>query len=414
MDCLTLRPLDGGGWAWVLQSGAGLQSGTGELGAMPRRPDGARVRLMLPGAWVTHLHVTISAKSARLIAQALPFAVEESLAEDIEDVRLAHGQRSEDGLVAVRAVNRARLQALLDALKAHGLEPDAIFSELDAIPTPTEGWVLLPLPNYGSGDTPEGGQVLARSKDEAMSVDMAWLKDLLAGGEAVHVVHAPGADALIALLAPEAVRSREPAPQGAWVWLHQHLRETSGIDFLAGQGRGKPWGETLRPWVWPAALAASVLVAQLGLMLWQTQEYKRQTLQMQDELARVAREAAPQVQRWVNPLVQLRQMAKGTGATANDAALLPLLAAASPAFAAQPTVRLGQLRYQAAAQPGRAPTGKTSGAQLEMQLQAQDAAALEALAAALKSRAGAQVELHGLRVEGGQAEARLRFKEGGA
>ena len=331
------------------------------------------------------------------------------MAEDVEQARIAHGARSAEGLVTARVVNRARLGALLAELATHDLQVDAIFSELDAIPRPVDGWVLLPLPSSSSG-----GQVLACSSDEAMSVDIAWLKHLLPAESPVHLIDVPGAEAVLAQLPAGCVLSRDPAPQGAWVWLHQHLREANGIDFLAGQGRGKAWGAALRPWALPAALAASVVVAQLGLMLLHTHQLKQQTILMQAELERVAREAAPMVKRWVNPLVQLRQMSKGTGAAQAESGLLPLLAAVSPALNVQPTVKLGALRYQAGAQPGRAASGKTAGGLLEMQLQAQDAQALEALAAALKSKAGTQVELSGLRAEGGQAEARLRIKEGGA
>ncbi len=403
-NLLTLRPLADDVWAWVLQTISGVQSAEGLLAALPRPPAGSRVRLLLPGDWVTHATVLISAKSPRLIAQALPFALEETLAEDIEQVRMAHGVRAADGMVAARVVNRARLDGVLAELKAQGLEPDAIFSELDAIPRPHEGWVLLPLADA----------LLMRSADEAMSVDVAWLSDVMAAGATVHLIGVPGAEAVVAKLPAGCVPSREPAPQGAWVWLHQHLREADSIDFLAGQGRGKAWGESLRPWAFPAALAASIVLAQLGLMLVQTQQAKQHTQAMQAEIERVAREAAPEVKRWVNPLSQLRQMAKrGGGATTAAGEFLPLLAALSPAMDAQPAVKLGNVRYQAGTQPGAkaGKSGVNSSGMLDVQLTAPDAAALDAVQTVLKARRGAQAELSGLRAEGGQAEARLRLKE---
>ena len=404
MDTLTLRPLRGERWAWVAQTAVGTQTGESPLAAVPRPAAGARVRLLLPGDWVTHTQVAISAKSPRLIAQALPFALEESIAEDVEQVRIAHGARSAEGVVSARVVNRARLDALLAGLAAQGFVPDAIFSELDAIPRPAEGWVLLLVDQ----------QVLALSADEAMSVDAAWLANLLMAGSQVHLVDVPGVETVLPYLPADAVLSREPAPQGAWVWLHQHLREANGIDFLAGQGRGKAWGDALRPWGFPAALAASVVVAQLGLMVMQTHQSAQHIKTMQAEIERVAREAAPEVKRWVNPLVQLRQMTKGTAAVQVDAGLLSLLAAASPALEAQPAVKLGTVRYQAGAQTARGVTGKAAGGFMEMQLQAQDAAALEAIPSVMRPKTGLQVELSGLRAEGGRAEARLRIKEGGA
>ena len=255
-----------------------------------------------------------------------------------------------------------------------------------------------------------------------MSMDASWLVDVLAADAVVHLVDAPGADAVAARL-PSSVRlTREPAPQGAWVWLHQHLDEVHGIDFLAGRGRGRDWGEALRPWAWPAALAASIFVAQLGLMLMQTHQLRQQTQAMQAELEDVARKAAPEVRRWVNPLVQLRQMAKGSGIAEAEGGFLPMLALMSPALQSQPAVKLGALRYQASAraQEGKTPasagrsSGRPSGGVLEAQLEAPGAEMLEALKNGLKLPAGVQGELGGLRAEGGRAEARLRIKEGGA
>ena len=405
MDVLTLRPLHDASWAWVLQTAHETASAEGLLADMPRVAAGGRVRLLLPGDWVTHTETTISAKSPRLIAQALPFALEESLAEEIEQLRIAHGARSADGKVQARVVNRARLDALLATLAAQGIEPDAVYSELDAIPRPPEGWVILPLPEA----------LLMRSAGEAMCLDDAWLPEVFGFETAVHVIDAPGVEAVLAHCPPGCLLTREPAPQGAWMWLHQHLRETEAIDFLGGKGGGRAWDAALRPWAVPAALAASVLAAQLGLMLLETYQLKTRTQSMQAELARVAREAAPEVKRWVNPLVQLRQLAKGSGGAQTEQGLLPLLAALSPALEAQPAAKLSDLRYQSGQLSGMSAraAGKTAGGTLEVQLEAPDAAALDAVNAALKSRPGMQAELSGLRAESGRAEARLRLKESG-
>lgn len=411
MDILTLRPLSSPAgdtqWAWVLQTAAGVQSHVTSLDAVPQATAGRRVRLLLPGDWVTHTQVNISAKSARLVAQALPFALEESLAEDIEQVRIAHAARAADGMVQARVVNRARLAALLATLKAQGIEPDAIFSELDAIPRPHEGWVVLPLPAV---EERSEQVLLCSAQDEAMSLDAAWLSSAL-GADAVSVHVIDAVDELHLDLPATALVTHEPAPHGAWMWLHQHLREDTSIDFLAGQGRGRAWGETLRPWAVPAALVACVLLLQLGLMLVQTYQFNQQRILMQAEIERVAREAVPEVKRWVNPLAQLRQMAQGSGgAAAAQGGFLPLLAAVSPSLVAQPSVNLGNLRYQAGSVPG-AKVSKSG--VLEMQLTAPQASSLDALYGALKQQTGIAAELSGLRAEGGQAEAHLRIKMSG-
>lgn len=395
----TLRPTPQGTWVWVYNTNSGQVVGEGELAHLPPG-HAARIRVLLPGAWVTHVPVTISAKSLRLVAQALPYALEEQLAEDIEQVQIAHGVRQADGSVAARVVQRERLAALLAELKAHDVTPDAVYSELDAIPAPVEGWVLLPL-------SPD--EILVRhGAHEAMSLPADWLSTLIQPQDAVHWVDVAGLEHLVGQVVPASSSlTREPAPGGAWLWLHQHLREAQAVDFLGGKGRGTPWGDKLRPWAWPAGLAASLFVLQLGYMLVHTQQLKQQAQAMRGQIEQVARDAAPEVKRWVNPLVQLRQMAKTSGTAQEERGLLPLLAALSPVLEAQSAVKLGSVRYQAGVAKGQS-------GYVEVQLTAPNTAALEAVSAALKNSPGLHAELAGLRAEGERAEARLRIKERGA
>lgn len=365
---LTLRPLDEARCAWVMERDGRLTNGEAVWEALPRPSPDARIRLLLPGDWVTHAEATIAAKNPRLIAQALPYALEEQLAEEVEQLRIAHGPRDAQGRVPARVVRRDRLDALLARLKALGIAPDAIYSELDALPRPDQGWSRLPLP----------GLTLARTADgQALALESEMLEAVL-GDAATHAID---------------------APEGPWAWLHRHLDERQGIDLLGGQNRANGLAEKLRPWRIPAAIAASALLLQAGLMVAETVHLNHERAALQADIERLAREAAPEVRRWVNPLAQLRQMATGPkAATAQGTGLLPLLAQTAPALAAQPAIKLGQLRYQ--------------GSTLDAQLSASQGAAFDALLATLRKQSGVTAELAEQRVEGAQAQARLRLKGG--
>ena len=80
----------------------------------------------------------------------------------------------------------------------------------------------------------------------------------------------------------------------------------------------------------------------------------------------------------------------------SEARSMELLAKAAPALAAQPGIKLGNLRYQ----------GNT----LDAQLSASEGTALENLLNALRQQSGMQAELAEQRVEGREAQARLRLK----
>ena len=188
-------------------------------------------------------------------------------------------------------------------------------------------------------------------------------------------------------------------PEGPLAWLHRHLRERDAIS-LSGEGQAPHLTERLRPWRVPAAIAATALLLHGGLMLHDTYTLGQQRATLQADIERMARAAAPEVSRWINPVAQLRQMAGGGATTADAAGMLDLLARLAPALAARPDIKLGNLRFQ--------------GGTLEAQLSTGSGSGLEALLGALNKEPGLQAELAEQRVEGGQASARLRLKGGRA
>jgi len=362
---MTLRPLDEERCAWVLEIDGRLQSGAAECKDLPRPPEATRVRVLIPADRITHAAIPIAARDPKLIKQAIPYALEEQLAEDIEQMHFAHGPRDKEGRVQVRAIRREELERLLDRLRQQGLEPDGVFSELDCLPLPAEGWVTLAW----------NGMLLARgSQGEALALEQGLLGPLLDGAP-VHAI--------------------DP-PEGALIWLHRRLSERGMIN-LIGNGRARALGDRLRPWRIPAALAAAALILQAGLMAYETHNLKRQRAELQAEIERMAREAAPDIKRWVNPVAQLRQRAAGDTAPSAEGGMLTLLAQLAPALAAQSDIKLGNLNFQ--------------GGTLEAQLSATESASLEALVKTLRQKPGLAAELTEQRVEGGQATARLRLKE---
>src|SRR5690606_39546112 len=76
--------------------------------------------------------VTLPTQKKRWLDKALPFAVEEWLAEEVEDFHLALGERLDDGRHRVVAVRRDWLRGWLDACGAN--PPRAIRVDADLLP----------------------------------------------------------------------------------------------------------------------------------------------------------------------------------------------------------------------------------------------------------------------------------------
>ncbi|MEE4297953.1 MAG: type II secretion system protein GspL [Pseudomonadales bacterium] len=104
----------------------------GDAAALP-------VVLVVPGEEVLAGRVAVPTRSQRQIDAALPYLVEEFLAEDVDQMHLASGARSDDGTVPVRVLRPQRLSNWLEALSAAGLMAVSARVDHDALAGPEQG-----------------------------------------------------------------------------------------------------------------------------------------------------------------------------------------------------------------------------------------------------------------------------------
>src|SRR5690554_4613825 len=89
-----------------------------------------RLTGLIPGDEALFCTADIPAKQSRFINQALPYAVEEQIAQDIETVHLALGRRTDDGY-QVAAIDNERMAQWVslfrgwEYVKLEGIFPDA-------------------------------------------------------------------------------------------------------------------------------------------------------------------------------------------------------------------------------------------------------------------------------------------------
>src|SRR5271163_1424079 len=68
------------------------------------------------------------------LARAVPFALEEQLTEDVDELCFALGRRQPSGRTPVAVVARSVLQAWLAELSSVGIEPSAMYADMSLIP----------------------------------------------------------------------------------------------------------------------------------------------------------------------------------------------------------------------------------------------------------------------------------------
>src|SRR5690625_1998429 len=97
---------------------------------------------LLPGFDVLLLSARIPTQSRQKQMRALPFVLEDQLAEDVEDLHFVPGAR-EDGALSVAVIDKARLREWLDACKSAGIALTQIQPETLALPRGADEWTVL-------------------------------------------------------------------------------------------------------------------------------------------------------------------------------------------------------------------------------------------------------------------------------
>src|SRR5512146_2141481 len=134
---------------WLVVDARGGAAGPpqgGPLSLAAPRAAGRHVIVLVPGTDVLSTHPELPpAKAGTQLHQLVPYALEEQLAEDIEDLHFAVGRRQgESARVPVAVVARKLMDEWTTLLKSNGLEPEALYADSELLPqNPGQAVALL-------------------------------------------------------------------------------------------------------------------------------------------------------------------------------------------------------------------------------------------------------------------------------
>ncbi|MFI8735718.1 type II secretion system protein GspL [Ectopseudomonas toyotomiensis] len=305
----------------------------------------AHWELVLPVEAVTACAVQLPTQKARWMRQALPFAVEELLAEEVELMHLALGEQLADGRHRVYALRASWLHECLALCAAQ--PPQAIRVDADLLPR--QGSQLLWLQSRWllGGEAP--WRLALQTED--------W-SALVGRCPSPCIASAPAGQAL-----PEPV-DEVYLLEDAHQWL---VRQGNGVDLAQGEFALRQSGDSWRRWRPLAGVLALCLVLQWGFNFAQGWYLQREADAYAASSEALYRELFPQDSKLINLRAQFDQhLAQSTG---GDSPVLGLLAEVAAALQADGAalVQVNQLDYSA-----------TRG-DLSLQLQAPGFAELERL-----------------------------------
>jgi general secretion pathway protein L len=355
---LRLDPADHGVGTWIVADEQGRRVGTpgaGPIGAATQAAAGRRVVVLVPAVDVLLTSVSLPVRGASKVLRALPFALEEQIAEDIEALHFAAGRIGADGGVAAAAVDRGQLEAWLASLSDAGFDPQVICSEAEGCPAAPNhlNWVL------------DADRCLARSGDGLpVLLEIASVEEALRfgpgfpgeSGDAKHLsvyVTPEGrmrhGDALEALRDELASLEIRILPDGVLPHLAAGVVSREPINLLQGQYAPRTQLDRLwKPWRTAAALLAVLAVVLVGQQALRLVQLKQEEARLDTAIAEAFQQALPGA-RMEDPRFQVeRRLAalRGTGGASNES-FLTALEAVGGALGETPGITLQSVSYRA-------------------------------------------------------------------
>lgn len=398
--------------SWLLLDATGTRAGAVARGPLREAADLAaqrRVIALTPADQVLVTQVELPVRGAARMRQALPFAMEEQVAEDLELMHFAAGRREPDGSLAAAAVRRERLEGWIGRLEGAGIEISAVMAEQSAVPSsPTSTiWVI------------EDGACLVRRPGEVpLRIEGDSVEDFLIFGDprdsdvegGAHLtVYLDAADQ--ARFGPELDALRDALtsleikllPDGALPLLAATAIREPGTNLLQGDFAPRTGMQRmLKPWRTAAALLLALVtlaVIRQGAELFQL---KAQEENLDTSIQAVFREAMPDVSRVVNARGQMetRLRAIRSAGGGSDAPFLAIMEVVSRALVAEPEARLESLSFRNGI--------------MELKIAVPGVDTLDRVARQVEAGGRLDAEILSANPRGESVEGRLQVSEGGA
>jgi len=345
-----------------------------------------RIVLLIPAEHCTLVEVRSPLRDRAKLMLALPGLVEERLVDDVERQHLTPGPVAADGRCQVLVVERARMDAWLEAARAAGLDPDHVVPDAYCLPA---GRILACV----------AGRALLRNDERAAALGtsaLALAPALLgSSGELRTLVTPEGAATAAACTAAGLSLREEPVAmieverilmRGLDGALPFDLRHGAYRTARALRARAERWRLPALLGLALIGLAALALALEVGGLL---RERRALRAELAPLLERVAPEAVGQPD--PRPYLDARQ-ARRLGVGRQGGLLMDLERTVAALRGVGGTQLVG-----VDARPGA----------LEFAVRAADLTGLEAARAAVEQSLGRAVELRGASSADGHAEARL-------
>ncbi len=314
---------------------------------------GDNVIAYIPGIDILLTRVNLPAGRKSQLRHALPYALEENLIDDVDELHCALGPQLETGKYVAAVTRQDKIGYWHQLLLSAGLHIQALLPDFLLLPYTPQGWTVAC----------EGNTAYVRTTDtegfvcQINVLPMLLQKELQADTEHVPeriTFHGclPFEDNIMgdAITAECELLQQPPIGSGNLIeLLANHPLTTTSLNLL--QGEYAPSSrilQRLRPWYTSAVLAGVlILFGFIGSVI-EYASLQRQNADLEQQITQVFRQAFPDVKRIVNPASQMRSRVAELRGKGRDSGpdFSQMLAKVAPVFANSKGITAQHLRFQ--------------------------------------------------------------------
>ena len=305
---------------------------------------GRKVVLLLPNSEVVLTTVNIPSKNKKQLHQAIPYALEDTLAEDIENLHFAIHQKTALGDSHVAIINRKRLDLFIDLLRKKGITSHFVLPQLLAQPFQQKGWSILQQPTDLNSNQP----VTVRLSDfNGFSCDKnllsLFLTEQLEKSSPEEIASNIEPNEL-----PEDIQALTLVKTDPAIVQYQSIESALPLNLLTGfVSHKKESNFNWKAWRPPIVLASLVAATGLGIVGWQNSQLQQEQGHLKQSIEKVFTSTFPNSrvvdapQQMSSKLAQLKKTSVGIIDSP-----LPLISDIAPLLKNYKDLTLKEIRYQ--------------------------------------------------------------------
>lgn len=314
-----------------------------------------RVVILLDDSVIHISTVDLPAMSQQKLQRAIPFALEEQIADEVEDLHFV-ASASKDSPTFAAGINRKQLDRILDELAQVGIQADAIVPDSLCLAASNEQWCAL----FDDDQVILQTQTLLGNVYDKENFDAILTAELSQADSDESTIARPKKIVLFCkedTSAPDISGICGDDIEIIHVSYNTHpivvycgnYRQAMPLNLL--QHEYKPKNKhaiSWRKWALAASLAAVWVIISLGSKAYQLHEVRQLNRQMEAEIIKIYKTSFPKSKKIVNARVQMEQKLKELKAGGGNASssMVALLSQSARALAADRTIQLKSLSFR--------------------------------------------------------------------